>query len=121
MKQNYLLKKGPQICNTVFRVCAFLFSFVLSLNLTAQQTYSFTNASATGSAGPTQGQVNTAYGSTNLNGSVVVNPQGIQNFTIPVSGPYRIQARGGQGYGTFGGRGAIMIGDFTLTAGTVLK
>lgn len=93
---------------------------------TAQITYTFTNASATGVAGPTQGQVNTAYASTNLNGSVTVNA-GIQNFTVPVTGMYRIEAIGASGASVSiacnknGGLGARMAGDFSLTAGTVLK
>lgn len=86
----------------------------------AQQTYSFTTCGATGNTGPIQSQANTAYASTNLNGSVTVS-SGIQTFTVPVSGPYRIEARGAKGYGTNGGRGARIVGDFTLTAGTVFK
>ena len=98
-----------------------ILTFALATSVNAQQTYTFTNAGATGSLGPTQGQVNAAYSASNLNGSVTINIQGIQEFTIPVTGGYRIEARGASGYGTFGGRGAIMAGDFTLTAGTVLK
>lgn len=94
---------------------------------TAQITYTFTNASATGINGPTQGQVNTAYASTNLNGSVTVTGLGIQNFTVPVTGAYRIEAIGASGASVSvscnknGGLGARMAGDFTLTAGSVLK
>jgi hypothetical protein len=109
------------IIHSIFPYVAFLFMLFFIFETNAQVSYTFTNASATGSLGPTQAQVNTAYASTNLSGSVTVNPQGIQNFTIPVSGGYRIQALGAQGYGTYGGRGAVMAGDFTLTAGTVLK
>lgn len=95
-------------------------------NSTAQITYTFTNAGATGINGPTQGQVNTAYAATNLNGSVTVNA-GIQNFTVPVTGMYRIEAIGASGASVNiacvknGGLGARMAGDFSLTAGTVLK
>jgi len=85
----------------------------------AQQSYTFTSAGVTGPTGPTQGQLNTAYLSTNLNGSVVATG-GIQTFTIPSTGPYRIRAIGGQG-GYNGGFGSSMSGDYTLTAGTVLK
>src|SRR5687768_9144893 len=84
--------------------------------VSSQQSYTFTPAGATGSIGPTQAQVNTAYTLTNLSGSVTV-VQGIQFFTIPLTGLYRIEARGGKGYGTYGGRGAVMIGDFNITAG----
>lgn len=86
-----------------------------------QQSYTFTNASATGSVGPTQIQVNNAYASTNLANSVSVSPIGIQNWTVPISGGYRIEAYGAQGGGANGGLGAYMAGDFTLTAGDVLS
>jgi len=87
--------------------------------LLAQTTYTFTNASATGSAGPTQGQLNTAYASTNLNGQVTTT-NGIQSWTVPSTGAYNIKALGAQG-GNVGGLGAEISGNFTLTAGTVLK
>lgn len=89
--------------------------------LGAQVSYTFTPAGATGSIGPTQAQVNTAYASTNLNGSVSVIGQGIQTFTIPISGAYGITALGGQGCGPFGGRGAQMYGEFNFTAGQVIQ
>lgn len=112
MNKNYILKL---ISRATFSVFAFGGSALF-----AQTTYTFTSAGATGSVGPTQGQVNTAYASTNLNGSVVVNPQGIQNFTVPNTGIYKIEGRGAQG-GNVGGLGATMIGNFTLTGGSVLN
>jgi hypothetical protein len=84
-------------------------------------SYTFTNCSATGSLGPTQAQVNAAYLSTNLNGSVTISTQGIQNFTIPFTGPYRITSIGAKGFGTNGGLGTRIIGEFNFSAGTVLK
>ena len=39
--------------------------------ISAQTTYEFTNAGATGRTGPTQAQVNSAYASTNLNLSLI--------------------------------------------------
>ena len=92
----------------------------------AQQSYTFTNASNTGSLGPTQAQFNTAYLTTNLNG-LVTSSLGVQSFTIPATGNYRIEAYGAAGGtqlyspGFPGGMGAKVQGDFTLTAGTVLK
>lgn len=89
-------------------------------------TYTFTTCGATGSLGPTQAQINTAYTGTNpLTGSVVSN-LGIQTFTVPTSGLYRIQAIGASGgnapsYSKTGGTGAGMQGEFNLIAGTVLK
>jgi gliding motility-associated-like protein len=85
------------------------------------QTYNFTNCGAIGSVGPTQAQVNTSYSGTSLDGQITINTQGIQEWTVPQTGVYTIEAAGGQGYGTYGGRGAYMSGEFNLTAGTVLK
>jgi len=96
-------------------------SFLFCLSVQAQViTYSFTNCGATGAQGPSQGLVNTAYAATNLNGSVSVVTQGIQQWTVPASGVYRIETYGAQG-GPSWGLGAYMSGDFTLTAGQVLR
>ena len=84
--------------------------------------YTFTNANATGQYGPTQAQVNSAYSGTTLANSVVINTQGIQEWTVPASGIYTIESRGAQGGGAnYYGKGARVIGDFFLTAGQVLK
>ena len=87
--------------------------------MSAQTTYTFTSAGATAQVGPTAPQITAAYLATNLNGSVTVTG-GIQQFTIPTTGPYRITAIGAKG-GFNGGSPASISGDFTLTAGTVLK
>jgi hypothetical protein len=103
---------------TLLFLCLFLLP-----NILLSQTYTFTSAGATGRFGPTQTQLNTAYASTNLNGAVTTT-NGIQFWTVPSSGPYRIEtrgAKGGNGSSPSGGPGAIMRGDFTLTAGQVLK
>ncbi len=84
------------------------------------QTYTFTNASATGQNGPTQTQVNAAYAATNLNGNVTVTGSGIQEWTVPATAVYSIEAFGAEG-GDSGGLGARMSGEFSLTAGQVLK
>ena len=110
MKSKINLVKKVVLCSAIFGVNLFY----------AQTTYTFTNASATGSVGPTPAQITAAYLSTNLNGSVTATG-GIQNFTVPATGNYRIEARGAQGFGTNGGKGASMSGNFTFTAGTVLK
>ncbi|MEH6538401.1 MAG: HYR domain-containing protein, partial [Psychroserpens sp.] len=100
-------------------IIALFFSF----NISAQTTYTFTNAGATGRFGPTQGQVDTAYGPN----VVTIGTQGIQEWTVPVTGTYSIQAIGGQGgktnttFDQYRGEGAYMKGDFYLTAGQVLK
>ncbi len=80
----------------------------------------FKTAGATGNLGPTQAMVNAAYAGTNLAGNVTVTG-GIQYWTVPTTGVYTIETFGGQGYGPFGGRGAHMKGEFSLTQGDVLK
>lgn len=101
----------------LFLLFNLVFSFLFS------QTYTFTTAGATGRSGPTQLQLNTTYGSTNLN-SLVTTTNGIQSWTVPYSGVYRVEAygaRGGNGSTTTGGVGAKMQGDFTFSAGQILK
>ena len=100
-----------------------LICIIISNSLIGQITYTFTTAGATGRFGPSQGQLNTAYALTNLNG-LVVSTSGIQTWTVPVSGPYRINARGATGGNLNSqqfGTGATMIGDVNLVAGDVLK
>lgn len=83
----------------------------------------FTPCSATGPNGPTQAACTTAYTGTALSGEVTVK-SGIQTWTAPVTGTYRIEAWGAQGESAdasySGGRGARMRGDFSLTAGDTL-
>lgn len=89
----------------------------------AQNIYTFKTAGASGNLGPAQSQIDSAYASSNLFGVKSVN--GIQFWTVPATGIYRIEVKGAQGGGQaptkFGGKGASMQGDFNLTAGTVLK
>ena len=84
------------------------------------QTYTFTNASATGYSGPNQAQIDAAYSATSLDGLVTINTQGVQEWTVPASGAYSIQVWGAQG-GNSGGQGAYMSGEFNLIGGEVLK
>ncbi len=81
--------------------------------------YSFSNAGATGRYGPSQGQVTNTYAGTNLANQVTINTQGIQEWIVPQTGTYQIQANGAQGGGN-GGLGARMQGEFSLTAGQKL-
>jgi Secretion system C-terminal sorting domain len=102
------------------KIYAITFGFLVSVQLlTAQTTYTFTNCSATGPNGPTQGQVTAAYASTTLAGLVTINTQGVQEWTVPGTANYRIETRGAQG-GCGGGMGAKIVGDFTLTQGQVI-
>ena len=85
-------------------------------------TFTFTNCSATGRTGPTQSQINSTYSSGNsLNGGVTINTQGIQEWTVPATATYTIEAYGAQGGGDYGGKGAKIIGTFNLSSGDVLK
>ena len=91
----------------------------------ATNPFAFTNAGITGSNGPTQAEVDANYIGTNLEGQINITTQGIQEWTVPTTGTYTIQASGAQGgtgagYYT-GGQGATMTGEFQLNAGTVLK
>ena len=102
-------------------------SIVFPTYANASTVYTFTNAAATGNTGPTQSQINTAYTGTTLAGAVTINTQGIQEWTVPFSGQFRITAKGAAGgNGIYnnsqsGGFGAQTIGTFSLTSGTVLK
>ena len=84
--------------------------------------FNFTTAGATGRFGPTQAQLDTAYTGTSLAGIVTGNA-GIQQWVVPTSGTYRIEAvgaAGGNGVDNGAGRGASMRGDFVLNAGDTL-
>ena len=80
--------------------------------------YQFTNCGQTGRTGPSQSQTDNAYAGTTLDGLVTINTQGIQEWTIPISGNYSIHAYGGQGGN--GGDGASIIGEFNFNAGDVI-
>jgi hypothetical protein len=83
----------------------------------------FSTCGATGNHGPSQAQCDDVYSDTPLAGAVSISG-GIQSWTVPVAGTYRITAVGAQGASgasTYsGGRGARVSGDFELAAGTVL-
>ena len=105
----------------------FLLTFWLFTLLAAksQTTYTFLTCGATGMTGPSQTQVTNAYSSTNLSGQVTAT-NGIQYWTVPTGvSLIRITALGAKGgnvaFGSVGGSGASMRGDFTVTPGSVLK
>ena len=91
------------------------------------QTYTFTNAGATGREGPEQSDINSAYLGTNLESKVTINARGIQEWTVPASGTYRIEAWGASGGNSGsngngnGGRGAKVNGNFTLQKNSILR
>ncbi len=95
-----------------------ILSVLLSCTISSQ-VYNFSNAGATASVGPTQAQLNLAYATTNLSNAVSSN-SGIQNWTVPTTGAYKISAIGASGAGN-GGYGSQMQGEFNLIAGQVLQ
>ena len=99
-------------------------------NFCIAESFTFTNANATGENGPTQNQINSEYTGTNLANSVTINSQGIQEWVVPASGTYEIEVWGAQGgsggwysnssYSSIGGLGGYAKGSVTLSAGTTV-
>lgn len=83
-------------------------------------TITFTPGAATGTVGPTQAQCDAAYSGSQILAGKVTCSAGVQTWTVPLTGTYRISAYGAQG-GNVGGKGALARGDVALTKGTVLK
>ncbi|MDP6232408.1 MAG: glycine-rich protein, partial [Nitrospinaceae bacterium] len=109
-------------CHQLPRLTLTVLLLIFAVSTLESQTYTFTNAGATGRTGPTQSQVNSAYTSGNtLHGAVTINTQGIQEWTVPATGIYTIEVWGAQGGGTYGGKGARMKGDFDLNQGDMIK
>lgn len=110
-----------------------LFAIVLGASLAgglmassgSAQTFSFSVCGQTGREGPSQGMCDTEYTSTTLEGDVTV-AGGIQSWTVPTTGRYRIEAWGGEGGtqvwapGFPGGRGAYVSGEFDLVGGETI-
>jgi len=90
----------------------------VTMSRDVETIYQFTNCGQTGRTGPSQSQTDNAYAGTTLDGLVTINTQGIQEWTIPISGNYSIHAYGGQG--GIGGDGASIIGEFNFNAGDVI-
>ncbi len=102
----------------------------VSLDPIASTTYNFTTCGATGRFGPTSANCTANYTGTTLAGLVTLantsSINGTQNWTVPTSGTYSLEAWGagggnGTGTGGLGGYGAYIYGEFSLTAGTVLQ
>jgi hypothetical protein len=91
--------------------------------LYAFTSWTFTTAGVTGRTGPNITQVRGAYSSQSWaqnNAYLSMTTNGIQNWTVPLSGTYRIEAFGAQGANS-GGLGARMRGDFSLNRGQVIS
>jgi Secretion system C-terminal sorting domain/Ig-like domain CHU_C associated len=105
-----ILQLGPLCSNATVYVAAL-----------DNELFNFTNCGVSGRTGPTQTNVNTTYSGLNLDGDVTINTQGIQEWTVPQTGVYKIDVSGAQGGGDNGGLGANMQGEFMLTTGDILK
>ena len=87
----------------------------------------FTTAGAEGRLGPTLSQVEAAYDQTNLSGKVAVQTQGIQQWSVPYTGRYRIIAYGARGGrpkdvdDKLRGKGVVWQGDFVFREGQKLN
>ena len=117
---NIEVNNDPGICGAVvtFTAPAVTDNCTSSVPVVA----TFTNAGATGRFGPTQAQVDAAYGA----GVVTINTQGIQEWKVPKTGKYSIQALGASGGNApasnfIGGNGANISGEVDLTAGEIIK
>ena len=84
-------------------------------------SHTFTNCGQTGRYGPSLSSCQSSY-----NGAEILKPDynfnvnaGIQYWTVPSAGDYRIISSGAGS--NLGGSGAIMSGTFTLSKGDVLK
>jgi hypothetical protein len=100
----------------------------VSLALYDFTTHTFTNAGQTGRTGPSISQVRSAYSSQSWaqnNDYLSMTTQGIQEWTVPENGTYRIETWGAQAgrdeSDRLGGRGARMQGDFSLNIGEVIS
>ena len=110
-----------------------LLLFVLvAASVSAQPVFTFTPCGTTGRFGPSQFEIDTAYGLGNpLFNQVRINTTGFQEWAVPGTNTYRIVAFGAQGGtgatspnfrggGGAGGLGARMQGDFSLNMGDTL-
>jgi hypothetical protein len=88
-------------------------------------SHTFTSCSATGYSGPTQAGCRSAYATTwDESDSNFTVANGIQKWTVPASGKYRIKAIGSVGGGYSGGNygyGASIQGELDLAQGDVLS
>ncbi len=101
-------------------------SLTITSDLFAFISHTFTNCGQTGRTGPTLSTCRSSYSTSWDENPAFFNmsSQGIQEWTVPATGSYRIEARGAGGgnssTGRTGGLGARMRGDFVLTVGDVL-
>jgi hypothetical protein len=88
------------------------------------EVFTFTNCGKTGRDGPSEAQIQAEYLGTNLQGLVTTGwKAGYQQWTVPATGNYWIEATGARGGNTnySGGSGTFTRGKFSLTAGDILN
>jgi titin len=98
----------------------------LSVSIGAN-AFAFTTCGMSGPTGPSQANCDAAYAGTSLEGRVSVTAGGVQNFTFPYPGTYRVTSMGAAGaaagpYGGGtpaypGGRGALVRSDAFIPQG----
>eukprot|EP00041_Stephanoeca_diplocostata_P031752 m.996666 g.996666 ORF g.996666 m.996666 type:complete len:2211 (+) comp24021_c0_seq2:83-6715(+) len=98
---------------------------IRKLNVDPVDSYVITTCNAAGRTGPTTAMCQRAYDGVHNQVEAVV--AGVQRFTVPSTGTWKITAFGAAGgYSKInslyrGGQGAMVYGEFFLTAGTVLN
>jgi hypothetical protein len=95
-----------------------------SAALYAFSSHTFTAAGITGRTGPTLAQCRAAYTSaswTQNNSFFNMTTQGIQLWTVPANGTYRIEAWGAGSNFFSNQKGARMRGDFELNEGEIIN
>lgn len=97
-----------------------------SSGLYAFTAHTFTNATASGLNGPTLAQCRTAYSTTSWASTYLnMTTQGIQEWTVPITGNYAFTvagARGGNVWSVVGGLGNVIVqSNVSLTQGEVLR
>jgi len=88
------------------------------------EVFTFTNCGQTGRTGPSEAQIQTEYNGTNLQGLVTTGwKAGYQEWAVPASGDYWIEAIGARAGNSnyVGGSGAFIRGKFSLTIGDELN
>ena len=92
-------------------------------------SHTFTNCGKTGTTGPSLANCTATYTPSWTDNTSYLNVQtaGYQEWTVPISGTYRISAYGAQGgpnsynnNSSTAGNGAYVRGDFSLTKGEVI-
>ncbi len=103
------------------------FTLTVAASLYSFSTFTFTTGGTTGNTGPSLATMLSSYNTVAnpwLNNSSYFNVVGGQQYwTVPITGAYRIEAkgaRGGNGAAGSGGPGATIAGDFTLTQGEII-